>query len=222
MVSIWSPIVRYVGLSDVPPVYPTRVLTTPGRLPNRESGPQNHPRANVALSVSAGAEASMGGISADRGTVRYSLLTAIAVPPSPEPKNTAMSSEPEARKYARADPNASSATRIVRRLRREGVTPLTGFLSPSLRRSPIRSRPGQGLHHLFHGDLPGVEMYRVDLPNAAESLFNLFHAGQPLQGRFSHVVSGHVECGRCISLPRRARVARNPGYRQGEKSQEYD
>jgi hypothetical protein len=33
-------------------------------LPNRESGPQNQPRANVAVSVLVGTEASMGGIAA--------------------------------------------------------------------------------------------------------------------------------------------------------------
>jgi hypothetical protein len=45
-----------------PPAYPTRVRTTPGRLPNRESGPQNHPMAKVAVFVSVGAFASMGGM----------------------------------------------------------------------------------------------------------------------------------------------------------------
>jgi len=35
---------------------------TPGILPNRESGPQNQPSANVAASVFDGAEASMDGI----------------------------------------------------------------------------------------------------------------------------------------------------------------
>jgi hypothetical protein len=35
---------------------------TPGRLPNWESGPQNHPIARVAVFVSAGALRSMGGI----------------------------------------------------------------------------------------------------------------------------------------------------------------
>jgi len=34
----------------------------PGILPNRESGPQNQPSANVAVSVWVGAEASMGDI----------------------------------------------------------------------------------------------------------------------------------------------------------------
>ena len=34
----------------------------PSKLPNRESGPQNQPRANVAVSVLAGKAASMGGI----------------------------------------------------------------------------------------------------------------------------------------------------------------
>jgi len=35
---------------------------TPSKLPNRESGPQNQPRAKVAVSVLAGKRASMGGI----------------------------------------------------------------------------------------------------------------------------------------------------------------
>ena len=51
-----------MGFSVVPPAYPTRVRITPLRLPNRESGPQNQPRANVAVSVSTGAAASIGGI----------------------------------------------------------------------------------------------------------------------------------------------------------------
>ena len=46
----------------MPPAYPTRVRTTPVRLPNRESGPQNQPRAKVAVSVLVGAERSIGGI----------------------------------------------------------------------------------------------------------------------------------------------------------------
>jgi TolB-like protein len=37
------------------------VRTTPGRLPNRESGPQNHPRAKVAVLVSFGALRSIDG-----------------------------------------------------------------------------------------------------------------------------------------------------------------
>jgi len=51
-----------VGFSDVPPAYPTRVRTTPSRLPNWESEPQNQPRANVAVSVCVGAAASIGGM----------------------------------------------------------------------------------------------------------------------------------------------------------------
>jgi hypothetical protein len=66
-VSEWSPMLPYVGLGVVPPAYPTRVRTTPGRLPNRESGPQNQPRAKVAVSSSSGTPASMGGISAASG-----------------------------------------------------------------------------------------------------------------------------------------------------------
>jgi hypothetical protein len=37
---------------------------TPGILPNRESGPQNQPKAKVAVSVLAGAAASIGGLMA--------------------------------------------------------------------------------------------------------------------------------------------------------------
>ena len=51
-----------MGLLDVPPAYPTRVRITPSRLPNRESGPQNQPKANVAVFICAGAAASMGGM----------------------------------------------------------------------------------------------------------------------------------------------------------------
>lgn len=38
----------------VPPVYPTRVRTTPLVTPNRASAPQNHPSANVAVPVLVG------------------------------------------------------------------------------------------------------------------------------------------------------------------------
>ena len=51
-----------MGYSFRPPEYPTRVLTIPSKLPNRESGPQNQPNANVAVLVSAGAAASNVGI----------------------------------------------------------------------------------------------------------------------------------------------------------------
>jgi len=37
---------------------------TPSRLPNRESGPQNQPRAKVAVSIVGGTYVSIGGISA--------------------------------------------------------------------------------------------------------------------------------------------------------------
>jgi hypothetical protein len=42
---------------------------TPSRLPNRESAPQNQPKENVAVSVCAGAEASIG------GTVPFKAIT---------------------------------------------------------------------------------------------------------------------------------------------------
>src|SRR3972149_4094370 len=64
MDSAWSPRLWYVGFRVLPPAYPTRVRTTPGRLPNRESGPQNQPRVNVAISVTVGAAASIGGAAA--------------------------------------------------------------------------------------------------------------------------------------------------------------
>ena len=57
---MWSPRLWYVGFSVDPPVYPTRVRRTPWRLPNRESGPQNQPKAKVAVSVTPGREASIG------------------------------------------------------------------------------------------------------------------------------------------------------------------
>ena len=71
-------------MAFLPPVYPTRVRTTPGRLPNWASGPQNQPRAKVAVSVSAGTAASIGGISivelvfiAVKSIVMTSLLSPI-------------------------------------------------------------------------------------------------------------------------------------------------
>ena len=51
-----------MGFSFVPPAYPTLVRITPLTLPNWDSTPQNQPRANVAVSVLVGAEASIGGI----------------------------------------------------------------------------------------------------------------------------------------------------------------
>jgi hypothetical protein len=50
-----------VGFSVVPPAYPTGVLTTPLTTPNLESGPQNQPRANVAVSIKLGTTKSIGG-----------------------------------------------------------------------------------------------------------------------------------------------------------------
>ena len=70
---------RYVGLFDVPPAYPTRVRTTPGILPNRESGPQNQPSANVAVSVFTGALKSISGISVFMLACDFAV--AIVLPP---------------------------------------------------------------------------------------------------------------------------------------------
>lgn len=73
----------YVGFSVDPPVYPTRVRRTPGRLPNRESGPQNQPKAKVAVSVTPGRFASIGGIAVVRGDVPFPVLLVIAVASDP-------------------------------------------------------------------------------------------------------------------------------------------
>jgi hypothetical protein len=59
-------------------------------LPNRESGPQNQPSANVAVSVLVGAAASMGGI-AVRGTallVSVSIFLLVKPKKIPSPANT--------------------------------------------------------------------------------------------------------------------------------------
>jgi len=72
-----------VGFSVDPPVYPTRVRRTPARLPNRESGPQNQPKAKVAVSVTPGRDASIGGIAAARGAAPFPILLVIAVPSDP-------------------------------------------------------------------------------------------------------------------------------------------
>ncbi len=45
----------------MPPVYPTRVRTTPSMIPNRDSDPQNQPMAKVAVSVTDGAARSTAG-----------------------------------------------------------------------------------------------------------------------------------------------------------------
>ena len=50
-----------MGFIFVPPAYPTRIRMTPLILPNRESEPQNHPRAKVAVSVLSDADTSNGG-----------------------------------------------------------------------------------------------------------------------------------------------------------------
>jgi hypothetical protein len=72
---MWSPRLWYVGFSVDPPVYPTRVRRTPGRLPNRESGPQNQPKAKVAVSVTPGRDASIGGIPPRTGARKKSVPT---------------------------------------------------------------------------------------------------------------------------------------------------
>lgn len=83
----------------VPPVYPTRVRTTPGMLPNRESTPQNQPRAKVAVSNSAGCAASMGGI------VAFAVLVCTVLPPLP----TANREMPNAARARTAMPSEKSS-----------------------------------------------------------------------------------------------------------------
>ena len=87
------------------------------------------------------------------------------------------------------------------------ASPVPLFLSPSFRRSPICSSPYQRFHHLFHVDLRGIEIHHVDLPRVVEPSFDLHHPLQPFQGRFPHVVSGHVKCDRPISPSLGIRVA---------------
>src|SRR5580658_6412629 len=51
MASACEPWFRYVALATSPPVYPTRVDSTPGRLRMRSCIPQKHPPARIAFSV---------------------------------------------------------------------------------------------------------------------------------------------------------------------------
>lgn len=76
------------------------------RLPNRESGPQNQPRAKVAVSVTAGRDASIGGIAADRCAVPSPVFLVIAVPSDPEWKSSVPLRGTGARKYAATNPTA--------------------------------------------------------------------------------------------------------------------
>jgi hypothetical protein len=100
----------YAGFTVDPPVYPTRVRRTPGRLPNRESGPQNQPKAKVAVSVAPGRDASIGGIAAVRGAVPFPILPVIA---------------------AATDPAASNPKRIVFLARRNGSVVLFTVVPPA-------------------------------------------------------------------------------------------
>src|SRR5512146_10512 len=86
--SAWSPRLRYVGFFVAPPVYPTRVRMTPGRLPNRESGPQNQPRANVAVSVFTRGTPSIGGTAAPAWPTRAKIAR------KPRMKSSLISSYP--------------------------------------------------------------------------------------------------------------------------------
>ena len=186
-----------MGVSVDPPAYPTRVRRTPARLPNRESGPQNQPKAKVAVSVTPGGGASIGGIA--------------AVPPGTGD-----------RKNAPMDPAAINPKRIVPLQRQYAIDVLfTGDPFPSVRRSRIGSRPDQRFHHPLHRDLRGIVGNRVDLPRTAEAFLDLFHAVQPLQGRFPNVVSSHVKRNRGISLPPGLRIAAH-GCRKEEKDKDHD
>jgi hypothetical protein len=63
----------------VPPAYPTRVRITPGRLPNWESGPQNQPRAKVA--VANFSERDVSDSSKPMGDTAYLCCMAMLFPP---------------------------------------------------------------------------------------------------------------------------------------------
>lgn len=114
-------------------------------------------------------------------------------------------------KYTATTPDAIIPNRTVLLLRQTEIIPLlTAAPIPSLRSSPVGPRPDQRIHHPCHRDLRGVEGNRVDLPRAAEAFIDVLHTVQPLQGRFPHIVSGHVECDRGISLALRLRVSGTP------------
>src|SRR3954454_15297740 len=49
--SAWSPWLRYVALGVLPPEYPTRLESTPGRLRSSSCAPQKQPPARIAVSV---------------------------------------------------------------------------------------------------------------------------------------------------------------------------
>lgn len=82
------------------------------RLPNRESGPQNQPKAKVAVSVALGRDASIGGIAADRVAVPYTILPVMAVPSDPDGCDAVTTPGTGTRKYAATDPAASIPKRI--------------------------------------------------------------------------------------------------------------
>jgi len=116
-----------VGFSVDPPAYPTRVRRTPGRLPNRESGPQNQPKAKVAVSVTPGREASIGGTAALRGAVPFPVLPVIAVPSNSVRWNAVMSPGTGASENAATDPAANNPKRLVLLLlQKESVVFFTG------------------------------------------------------------------------------------------------
>lgn len=83
------------------------------RLPNRESGPQNQPKAKVAVSVAFGRDASIGGIAADRVAVPYDILPVMAVPSDPVGCDAVTTPGTGTRKYAANDPAASIPKRIA-------------------------------------------------------------------------------------------------------------
>jgi len=120
-----------VGFSVDPPVYPTRVRRTPARLPNRESGPQNQPKAKVAVSVTPGRDASIGGIAADRVAVPPSAFLVIAVPSDPGGRIPVLSPGSGARKYAATNPTTILPKRSAHGPPRKEIDVLfTGAPSP--------------------------------------------------------------------------------------------
>jgi hypothetical protein len=109
---------------------------------------------------------------------------------------------------------------MCRRTLRTG--PLTCFSFPSFHRSPICSRPGKCFDHLFQGDLRRVVMDRVDLLPAPKAFIDLFHSLQPVQGRFSHIVSGYVKCDLVKPRALSVRTAEPPGCRQKRYAQDHE
>lgn len=134
----------------VPPEYPTSVETTPSRLPNRASGPQNQPMAKVAVSRFACSVLSMGGI--------------VIGPSTPFP---------EAFKTLKLQETVKNNTRSM--IEHTFFIPLSSL--PCHDRAPLRlDLPAEG--RKFRDQRPGREF--SDLPEGEEHSVHVHRAGEIL------------------------------------------